>query len=114
MGCMDNSTVAILLSISVSVCSILAFLLGRKKEASQDGKRSGVIETDIRNMSLQVTEMKKSLDVINDKLADSNEKRETEYRHMLVQMTELSSSYKSLHKRVDAIEQKCDIIVRGG
>ena len=105
---LDISLLVVLIGLVVSACSIAAFFLGRKKEATQDGQKSGAIETDIKNISRQIDEMKNSFDRMNLKMDTVDEKRETEYRNMLVSMTELSSSYKSLHKRVDAIEQKLD------
>ena len=86
-------------------CSIL---FREKKEATQDGQKSGAIETDIKNISRQIDEMKTSFDRMNLKMDTVDEKRESEYRTMLVSVAELTSSYKSLHKRVDAIEQKLD------
>ena len=108
MTTVDISLLVVLIGLVVSACSIAAFFLGRKKEATQDGQKSGVIESDIKNMSRQMEEMKNSFDRMNLKMDTVDEKRESEYRNMLVSITELSSSYKSLHKRVDAIEQKLD------
>lgn len=103
---LDISILVILVSLVVSACSIAAFFLGRKKEATAEGQKSGAIETDIRNISHQMEDMKNSFDKMNLKMDTVDEKRETEYRNMLVSVTELTSSYKSLHKRVDTIEQK--------
>ena len=104
----DISLLVIIVGLVVSACSIAAFFLGRKKEATAEGNKSGVIESDIKNISRQMEEMKTSFDRMNLKMDTVDEKRESEYRTMLVSVTELTSSYKSLHKRVDAIEQKLD------
>ena len=108
MTTVDISLLVVLIGLVVSACSIAAFFLGRKKEATQDGQKSGAIETDIKNISRQVDEMKTSFDRMNLKMDTVDEKRESEYRTMLVSVAELTSSYKSLHKRVNAIEQKLD------
>ena len=109
---LDISMLVILVGLVVSACSIAAFFLGRKKEANTEGQKSGAIETDIRNISRQMEDMKNSFDKMNLKMDTVDEKRETEYRNMLVSVTELTSSYKSLHKRVDTIEQKLDYRTR--
>lgn len=108
MTTVDISLLVVLIGLVASACSIAAFFLGRKKEATQDGQKSGAIQTDIKNISRQMNEMKTSFDTMNLKMDTVDEKRESEYRTMLVSVTELTSSYKSLHKRVDAIEQKLD------
>lgn len=110
METVDISLLVVLVGLVVSTCSIAAFFLGRKKEATYDGQKSGAIETDIKNISRQVDEMKTSFDRMNLKMDTVDEKRECEYRTMLVSVTELSASYESLHKRVDTIEQKIDFI----
>ena len=106
MTTVDISLLVVLIGLVVSACSIAAFFLGRKKEATAEGQKSGVIESDIKNISRQMEDMKNSFDRMNLKMDTVDEKRETEYRNMLVSVTELTSSYKSLHKRVDTIEQK--------
>ena len=108
MTTIDISLLVMLISVVVSACSIAAFFLGRKKEAAQEGQKSGALQTDIRNISRQIDEMKCSFDRLNLKLDTVNEKRENEYRTMLVNVTELTSCYKALHQRVDAIEQKLE------
>jgi len=108
MTTIDISLLVMLIGLVVSACSIAAFFLGRKKEAAQEGQESGALQTDIKNISRQIDEMKISFDKLNLKLDTVNEKRENEYRTMLVNVTELTSCYKALHQRVDAIEQKLD------
>jgi len=108
MTTIDISLLVVLIGLVVSVCSIAAFFLGRKKEATQKGRESGALQTDIKNISRQIDEMKCSFDRLNLKLDTVNEKRENEYRTMLVSVAELTSCYKALHQRVDAIEQKLE------
>lgn len=105
----DFPTLTVIVGLFVSGCSIAAFVLGRKKEATTEGKRCGILETDIKNISNQIGEMKNSFDRMNIKLDAAEEKRELEYRNMLVSMTELSTNYSSLHSRVDKIEKKLDL-----
>ena len=106
MTTIDISLLVVLIGLVVSVCSIAAFFLGRKKEATQKGRESGALQTDIKNISRQIDEMKCSFDRLNLKLDTVNEKRENEYRTMLVSVAELTSCYKAFHQRVDVIEQK--------
>ncbi len=106
MTTIDISLLVMLIGLVVSACSIAAFFLGRKKEATQKGQESGALQTDIKNISRQIDEMKCSFDRLNLKLDIVDEKRENEYRTMLVSVAELTSSYKALHQRVDVIEQK--------
>jgi len=106
---MDNASIFILaslLGIAVSICSITAFYIGRKKEAVGEGKANGVLETDIKNISTQLKEMKEAFDKLSGKMDMVDEKRESEYRAMLIKTTELDASYKSLHRRVDEVEKR--------
>lgn len=107
---LDISVLVIIIGLVVSSCSIAAFFLGRKKEATAEGNKSGIIESNVKSIFCQLTEIKTSFDRMSLKMDQMDEKRESEYRNMLVGMTELSASYKSLHKRVDAIEHKIEFI----
>lgn len=103
---LDITLLVTVVGLIVSVCSIAAFFLGRKKEASSEGRNTGILETDIKNISRQLQDMRVSFDRLSIKIETVDERRENEYRELFVQVTELKSSYKSLHKRLDAIEAK--------
>lgn len=107
----DMVSLSAIIGLLVAACSIAAFLLGRRKEANLEGKNSGIMESEIKNISRQIQDMKESFDKVNTKLEVGDEKREREYRETIIKVTELLQNYKSLHKRVDCIEDKVNNII---
>jgi uncharacterized protein YlxW (UPF0749 family) len=103
-----------LLLIVVGVISVAAFFLGRKKEATESGLKQGTLISDISYIKQTMDDMKSSVDKLDRKLDDNRKETEKEIRDLLVSYAELNSSYKSLHKRIDALEQKLKVKVEGG
>jgi hypothetical protein len=100
--------VAAVLALLVAVCSISAFVLGRKQAASDNGKKEGQNNANLLSLTTSMEKVEKSLEKLSDKIDTSNKEmsakidcankeREQEYRDMLVKATTLESSYKSLH-----------------
>ena len=84
-------------ALCCSLCSIAAFLLGRRKAAQDEGKEEGSLKTDIQYIKDTIRDTTKSLDALSLKLDAQDKQREEDYRQLLIQITELKSSYKSLH-----------------
>lgn len=98
--------IAALIALCCSVCSIAAFLLGRKKAAQDEGKEEGSLRTDIQYIKETIRDTTKSIDALSLRIAAQDKQREEDYRQMLVQMTELKASYKALHLRVDEMQRR--------
>ena len=95
-------------ALCCSLCSIAAFLLGRRKAAQDEGKEEGSLKTDIQYIKDTIRDTTKSLDALSLKLDAQDKQREEDYRQLLIQITELKSSYKSLHIRVDEMNKRID------
>ena len=107
--------VVAVVALCCSLCSIAAFLLGRRKAAQDEGKEEGSLKTDIqyikdtiRDTTKSSRKKTKSLENLSLKLDTQDKQREEDYRQLLIQITELKSSYKSLHIRVDEMNKRID------
>lgn len=100
--------VVAVVTLCCSLCSIAAFLLGRRKAAQDEGKEEGSLKTDIQYIKDTIRDTTKSLDALSLKLDAQDKQREEDYRQLLIQITELKSSYKSLHIRVDEMNKRID------
>jgi len=97
--------VAAVLSLIVALCSVTSFYVGRKQASKQEGQEEGGLRTDITYIKDTVKDQVKSIDALSQKIDAQGEKAEKDYRDLLVRFTELKSSYKSLHIRVDNLEE---------
>ena len=100
--------VVAVVALCCSLCSIISFLLGRRKAAQDEGKEEGSLKTDIQYIKDTIRDTTKSLDALSLKLDAQDKQREEDYRQLLIQITELKSSYKSLHIRVDEMNKRID------
>lgn len=100
--------VVAVVALCCSLCSIAAFLLGRRKAAQDEGKEEGSLKTDIQYIKDTIRDTTKSLENLSLKLDTQDKQREEDYRQLLIQITELKSSYKSLHIRVDEMNKRID------
>lgn len=109
-----------LFAILTAVISIASFFLGRSKASVQKGKEEGCQESELKHVSDAMSKMEKAIeglstkiDISNERMASkidgANKEREMEYREMLIKATRLEESYKSLHLRVDFMENKLQI-----
>lgn len=87
-----------------SLCSIAAFVFGRKKSVEDDAKAQGSFKTDLQYIKDTVRDNAKSVDTLSAKLDAQSAQREAEYRQMLVQSTELSVKYDLLSSDVTSIK----------
>lgn len=108
MALIENVTwpaVAAVLALVVALCSIASFYIGRQKASHEDGEEEGGLRTDIKYIKDTVRDQTKSIEHLSTKIDEQSQKNEQDYRDLLVRFTELKSSYKSLHIRVDTMEQ---------
>lgn len=89
-----------------SICSIAAFVLGRKKAATEDAEKQGSLRTDLQYIKDTVRDNVKSVDGLSAKLDAQSAQREQEYREMLVQSTELNVKYNLLSAEVGSIKKE--------
>lgn len=95
-----------IVGLCCSVCSISAFVLGRKKAATEDAEKQGSLRTDLQYIKDTVRDNAKSVDGLSAKLDAQSAQREQEYREMLVQSTELNVKYNLLSAEVGSIKKE--------
>lgn len=108
---MDGLTLAGMvacITLCSAICSVASFYFGRRKAAQDEAEEDGSLKTDLKYIKETVGDTTKSIDRLAMKLETQDKQREDEYREMLVQLTKIQSSYKSLHIRVDKIEEMVD------
>ena len=95
-----------IIGLCCSLCSIAAFVLGRKKSVADDAEAQGSFKTDLQYIKDTVRDNAKSVDTLSAKLDAQSAQREAEYRQMLVQSTELSVKYDLLSSDVSSIKKE--------
>lgn len=98
--------VAAVLVLVTSICSVAAFVLGRRKAATDAGEKEGSLKTDLYYIKETMRDTTKSLDALSTKLDTQSKQREADYRSLLVQFTELSTKHDSLYNRVNKMEKE--------
>lgn len=88
-----------------TLCTIAGFLLGRKKEALEKGQKEGSVSADLKYIKDTMTDLKVSVEKLDIKIDNNQEKINTDYKNLLVEVTKLKESDKELHMRVDKLEQ---------
>lgn len=96
---------AVLVCISC-VLSIIGVLKSGKKDSQQDGANAGEVQSDLRYIKQQLEEIKHGMTDTDVKIDRKFESIEKDYRDLLMSNTELTQQYKSLHRRVDTIDQQ--------
>ena len=99
---------SIIVGITVGVCSIAGFYLGRKKESTTKVKSEAYTQNSINNVMTSIAELKGAVNNLTTKIEVADEKREKEYREVLIMITETKSKYQSLELRVNKIEHRCE------
>lgn len=105
---MENISVGQLIGIisAISVlCSILGFIIGRKKDSVAQGNKEGTIVTDITYIKDNMTDIKVSIEKLNAKIDTNHEKTSNEYKELLVKITKLESQVLNLETRICSIEK---------
>lgn len=92
-------------AVIATVCNIVTFFLNRRSAACAEGEAKGTSAATIKNISEQLNEIQSQMEKTADKTEERDRIREQEYRALLVAVSDVTSSYKSLHKRVDRIEE---------
>lgn len=96
---------AVLVFISC-LLSIASVFRSNKKDSQQDGANAGEVQADLRYIKQQLEEIKHGMTDTDVKIDRKFETIEKEYRDLLLSNTELTQQYKSLHRRVDEMNQK--------
>ena len=100
-----SNVYAVLVFISC-VLSIISVLKSGKKDSQQDGVSDGEVQSDLRYIKQQLEEIKHGMTNTDVKIDRKFENIEKDYRDLLMSNTELIQQYKSLHRRVDTIDQQ--------
>lgn len=100
-----SNVYAVLVFISC-VLSIIGVLKNSKKDSQQDGVSDGEVQSDLRYIKQQLEEIKHGMINTDVKIDRKFENIEKDYRNLLMSNTELIQQYKSLHRRVDTIDQQ--------
>ena len=103
---MSWGAIVAIVGLVCSLCSIAAFVLGRKKAVAEDAQAKGSFKTDLQYIKDTVRDNVKSVDQLSAKLDAQNAQREQEYRQMLVQNTELTVKYDLLSTEVVNIRKE--------
>ena len=103
---MSWGEIVAIVGLACSVCSISAFVLGRKKAVADDAQAQGSFKTDLQYIKDTVRDNAKTVDSLAMKIDAHNAQREKEYRQMLVQSTELSVKYDLLSNEVTNMKQE--------
>lgn len=106
---MENMSWVLLVGISsliATICAIVGFFLGRKKEAVAEGQREGSFGADITYIKHTMTDLKISVERLDNKIDSNQEKLNEDYKLLLVEVTKLKESSKDLHSRVERLEGK--------
>lgn len=109
---MENMSWGLLVSISgliATICTITGFFLGRKKEALKEGEREGLFSADISYIKNTMTDLKISVEKLDNKIDNNNEKINHEYTKLLIQVTQLIENYNNLNTRVHKLEKNKEV-----
>jgi peptidoglycan hydrolase CwlO-like protein len=93
-----GTTIAVVGSVIAAVsalCSIVAFIINRKKDGYHDGEEGGEIRGDIKYMRNSFDDLRLDIKDINRKMNDQSER-----------LTRVEESTKQAHKRIDELQRK--------
>lgn len=105
---MENMSWGMIVSITgliSTVCAIAGFLIGRRKEAVTEGQQDGTIKTDISYIKETITDLKSSVEKLDNKIDSNQEKLNGEYKQLLVEVTRLKESTIDLQNRISKLEK---------
>lgn len=105
---MENMSWGLLIGISgfvATACTIAGFFIGRKKEAIKEGEREGSFSADLSYIKHTMTDLKISVEKLDNKIDNNNEKINHEYTQLLIQVTQLSENFNNLNARVCKLEE---------
>lgn len=106
---MDNMSWVLLggiASLVATVCTIAGFLLGRKKEAVEEGQKEGSVSADLSYIKHTMTDLKISVEKLDNKIDNNQEKLNNDYKQLLIEVTKLKENTKELQIRIEKLEQQ--------
>lgn len=105
---MENMSWGLLVGVAsliATLCTIAGFLLGRKKEAVAEGQQDGTVQSDIKYIRTTMTDLKISVEKLDNKIDSNQEKLNNEYKQLLIEVIRLKELSKELQNRIDKLEE---------
>ena len=92
-------------SLIATLCTIAGFLLGRRKEAIAEGQQDGTFKADITYIKNTMTDLKTSVEKLDNKIDSNQEKLNDEYRQLLVEVVKLKEASSEMQQRIGKLEK---------
>ena len=92
-------------SLIATLCTIAGFLLGRRKEAVAEGQQDGTFKADITYIKNTMTDLKTSVEKLDNKIDSNQEKLNDEYRQLLVEVVKLKEASAEMQQRIGKLEK---------
>lgn len=92
-------------SLIATLCTIAGFLLGRRKEAVAEGQQDGTFKADITYIKNTMTDLKTSVEKLDNKIDSNQEKLNDEYKQLLVEVVKLKESSAEMQQRIGKLEK---------
>ena len=92
-------------SLIATLCTIAGFLLGRRKEAVAEGQQDGTFKADITYIKNTMTDLKTSVEKLDNKIDSNQEKLNNEYKQLLVEVVKLKESSAEMQQRIGKLEK---------
>lgn len=94
-----------LASLIATLCTIAGFLLGRRKEAVAEGQQDGTFKADITYIKNTMTDLKTSVEKLDNKIESNQEKLNDEYKQLLVEVVKLKEASNEMQQRIGKLEK---------
>lgn len=92
-------------SLIATLCTIAGFLLGRRKEAVAEGQQDGTFKADITYIKNTMTDLKTSVEKLDNKIDSNQEKLNDEYKQLLVEVVKLKEASAEMQQRIGKLEK---------
>ena len=105
---MENMSWGLLVGIAsliATFCTIAGFLLGRRKEAVAEGQQDGTFKSDITYIKNTMTDLKTSVEKLDNKIESNQEKLNDEYKQLLVEVVKLKEASNEMQQRIGKLEK---------
>lgn len=105
---MENMSWVLLVGIAsliATLCTIAGFLLGRRKEAVEQGQQEGSFTADIKYIKTTMTDLKATVDKLDTKIDTNQEKLNDEYKQLLIEVIKLKEISSELQQRIAKLEK---------
>ena len=105
---MENMSWGLLVGVAsliATLCTIAGFLLGRRKEAVAEGQQDGTFKADITYIKNTMTDLKTSVEKLDNKIESNQEKLNDEYKQLLVEVVKLKEVSTEMQQRIGKLEK---------